>query len=85
MNPKNMSSVRIARTGTVTLYPKREFSTIFKKVFSRDSFSFKNEHLSDALTGENRSLLNITWLICLLRIRQGPGRLFLLLLIAAQE
>jgi hypothetical protein len=27
----------------------------------------------------------ITWLICLLRIRQGPGRLFLLLLIAAQE
>jgi hypothetical protein len=74
------------RTGFVPLYYQREFPTIFKKVFSRDSFSWlKKEHLRVPLTGKNRSFLKITWLIYLPRIRQGPGQLFLLLLIAAQE
>jgi hypothetical protein len=74
------------RTGFVPLYREREFPTIFKKVFSGDSFSWlKKEHLSGASDRGKPVIGKITLLIYLLRIRQGPGRLFLLLLIAAQE
>jgi hypothetical protein len=74
------------RTGTVPFITRANFQQFLKKVFSRDSFSWsKKEQLSDASDRGKPVIGKITWLICLPRIRQGPGRLFLLLLIAAQE
>jgi hypothetical protein len=68
------------------LYHESEFSTIFKKsIFPRLFFLVEKEQLSDASNRGKPVIGKITWLICLPRIRQGPGRLFLLLLIAAQE
>jgi hypothetical protein len=49
-------------------------------------FPGKKAHLSDTIEwGKPVVIEKITLLICLLRIRQGPGLLFLWLSIAARE
>ena len=66
--------------------PEPIFQQFPKKVFSRISFPCKKKSTFQMpLTRENWSCWKITLLICLLHILQGPGRLFWLLLIAAQE